>query len=169
MNGHLNNLERLNTIVFENNLQADALRRLFILYQPDENLAENLAIRLHLTKKQKSRLINWSKFIFNETKINDEKYLTKVCYLFDKEFCIDNVLFCMAKNPSINYNLSEILSLINNIIVPQFTIKGKDLINLGLTEYDKIGEILEQLEQSWIKHGFEETHEQLLEKSKQYI
>ena len=55
MNGHLEELENLKNIIQKHNLSPDALRRFFILYQPDEILAENLAARLRLTKKQKAR------------------------------------------------------------------------------------------------------------------
>ncbi len=166
MNGYLTYLENLQNIVKHNNLTADALRRLFILYQPDITLAENLAIRLHLTKKQKSRLINWSRFIFNETKINDKDYLRKVCYLFDKEFCIDKILFIVAKSENQDENLPAIIEMVGQIDVPEFLIKGKDLINAGLTEYSKIKDILEKVEKDWIENDFRDSTEELLQKAK---
>ena len=168
MHGHFQELENSIHLVKENDLIPDALRRLFILYQPDEVLAENLAIRLRLTKKQKNRLINWSKFIFNESKINDINYLTQICYLFDKEFCVDNVIFSAAKQKD-SLDICDILNKINQINVPEFNIKGKDLIDLGLNEYGKIKDILETLEQNWIKNNFKDTKEELLLKAQELI
>lgn len=166
MNGYLNYLENLQKIVKHNNLTADALRRLFILYQPDITLAENLAVRLHLTKKQKARLTNWSRFIFNETKLTDRAYLKKVCYLFDKEFCIDKILFAVAKTENPDTQLSAIIEMVKQIDVPEFLIKGKDLINAGLTEYGKIKDILEKVEKAWIENDFSDSTEELLQKAK---
>ncbi len=166
MNGKFADLENLQKIVSAYNITPDALRRLYILYQPDSSLAENLAIRLRLTKKQKSRLTDWSRFIFNETKINDTAYLTKVCYLFDKDFCIDKVLFTAAKNEHQKIDISNTIETIRQISVPEFPLKGKDLINAGLTEYGKIKDILEKTEKNWIENNFQDSAEQLLEKAK---
>ena len=166
MNGNLEELETLKNIIDKNNLQADALRRLFVLYQPDKILAESLATRLRLTKKQKARLTNWSEFIFNDTKINDINYLTKVCYLFDKDFCKDKILFAFAKNKSTE-NLIEIFKTIDEINIPIFSIKRIDIINLGLKDYSKISDIMDRLKNIWIESNFSATNENLLEKSKE--
>lgn len=164
MNGHLEKLENLQQVVKMCNLVPDALRRLYILYQPDEILAENLATRLHLTKKQKYRLVNWAHFIFNENKAEDINYLTKVCYLFNKDFCIDKVLFMAAENKS--FDVLHTIENINNIQIPEFNIKGKDLINCGLTDYGRIKDILETLEHNWIENNFADTSDELLQKAK---
>ena len=165
MDANLTYLENLQQIVKTHKLEADALRRLFILYKPDVSLAENLAVRLRLTKKQKARLVNWSSFIFNETKIADKNYLTKVCYRFGKEFCIDKILFTLAKNNQ-SLDLSAIIETVNQINIPEFSIKGKDLINAGLTEYGKIKDILEKVEKDWIENNFNNTTEELLQQAK---
>ncbi len=166
MYGNLSDLETLQKIVKQNSLSPDALRCLYILYQPDAALAENLAVRLHLTKKQKSHLVNWSSFIFNETKIDDKDYLTKVCYMFDKDFCIDKILFTVAKNTHHTTDISNIIDMVNQICIPEFSIKGKDLINEGLTDYGKIKDILEKIEKDWIDNNFQDTMENLLQKAK---
>lgn len=166
MTGHLEELEHLKNIVKEYNLSPDALRRFFILYQPDEILAENLAARLRLTKKQKARLIQWSSFVFNETKITDTNYLTKVCYLFDKDFCKDKVLFALAKNKQ-ELDVSKLFKTIDEINIPVFNLKGKDLINLGLSDYSKISDILDKLKNCWIESNFSITDSELAQKAKQ--
>lgn len=165
MNGHLEELENLKNIIQKHNLSPDALRRFFILYQPDEILAENLAARLRLTKKQKARLIQWSTFVFNETKITDINYLTKICYLFDKDFCKDKILFALAKNKQ-ELNISDVFKTIDEINIPVFNLKGKDLINLGLNNYSKIGDILDKLKTLWIESNFSITDNELAEKAK---
>ena len=165
MNGHLEELENLKNIIQKHNLSPDALRRFFILYQPDEILAENLAARLRLTKKQKARLIQWSTFVFNETKITDINYLTKICYLFDKDFCKDKILFALAKNKQ-ELNISDVFKTIDEINIPVFNLKGKDLINFGLNNYSKIGDILDKLKTLWVESNFSITDNELAEKAK---
>ena len=117
-------------------------------------------------KKQKSHLVNWSSFIFNETKIDDKDYLTKVCYMFDKDFCIDKILFTVSKNTHHTTDISNIIDMVKQICIPEFSIKGKDLINEGLTDYGKIKDILEKIEKDWIDNNFQDTMENLLQKAK---
>ena len=109
-------------------------------------------------------MLNWSRFVFNENKAEDINYLTKVCYLFDKDFCIDKLLFMAAENK--HFDVLRTIENINNIQIPEFNIKGKDLINCGLTDYGKIREILETLEHNWIENNFADTSDELLQKAK---
>ena len=50
---YLSNLQFLINLEDAYNLQPCYLRRFFVLYFPDRELAENIAVRLHMTKKQK--------------------------------------------------------------------------------------------------------------------
>ena len=51
---------------------------------------------------------------------------------------------------------------INNIPEIEFPLKGKDIIDCGLTDFQQVGPILKELEQIWIDSNFDLTKEQLL-------
>lgn len=53
---HLDKLDFLINLVDEEELPHEAMRRLYTIYQPDKALAENLAVRLRLTKSRNSIL-----------------------------------------------------------------------------------------------------------------
>ncbi len=158
---HLAPLENLNKLVAQNNLKPDALRRLFILYLPDPALAESLAVRLHLSKKQKTRLTAWAKYAFDAKKIKDEKYLRQICYQRGTEFCKDKILFSLATAGKCDEDLTTVFAKLDRLTIPEFPLNGKDLIRLGLSDYSKISDILEQLKDCWIEHDFQLSAEQL--------
>mgnify|MGYP003296992635 CR=1 FL=1 len=76
------------------------------------------------------------------------------------------MLFAFVRQQNSDLNFATIIDIINQINIPEFTLKGKDLIDLGLTEYGKIKNILETLEQHWIENNFKDTKEELLKKAK---
>lgn len=162
-------LDRLNKIVGANNLIPDSVRRLFVLFEPDPVLADSLSLRLHLTKTQKNRLVNLSKFVFNPTKYNDLSYLKKVIFSHSKDFAKDKILISMAQNDIFDDKLNELFKKIDEMNVPQFPIKGKDLIDLGMINCSPIKEIMGQLKSEWIDSGFSLSVDDLKKKAKHLI
>lgn len=154
-------LENLSLIVEKNNQLPDALRRLFILYLPDENLAENLAMRLHLNKNQKRRLINWAKFDLDPMRLEDKAYITHQVYLFGKDFCKDKVLFLTAQQLYDSHKYFDKICEIDALCIPEFPISGSDLIELGLADHSKIGECLNFLKNYWFEKDFSPAKEEL--------
>ena len=57
---NLDKLQFLIDLVNKHKIKQEILRRLFILYTPDEKLAENLACRLKLSRKDKELFVSWS-------------------------------------------------------------------------------------------------------------
>ena len=139
---NLSILQNLSDLIVTNNLKPSALRRLYVIYFPDEALAENLAMRLHMSKENKSRLVNWAKFNINGDLIADDNYLKKIIYLHGKEFCKDKVLFYAAKNNLHDFPIKEIFAKIEESATPKFPVTGADLITLGIDDNAKIGATL---------------------------
>ena len=156
----------LNVEIFKNNLEASALRRLYVMYFPDETLAENLAMRLHMSKENKNRLINWAKFNINGDLLTDDGYLQKIIYLYGKEFCKDKILFYAAKNNLPNLPVNELFAKIEKAETPEFPVSGADLIGLGIEDNAKIGATLALLKQKWIQSGFDLTETELTDMAK---
>ena len=166
---HLDDLQQLSDIILQNHLEPDALRRLYILYRPDENLALNLAMRLHLAKEQKTRLVNWAKYDFDCRQATDEKALKKGIYLHGKQFCKDKILFDLAQKQIKDFPLTETFSRIENMEIPQFPISGSDLIELGIADKGKNGKMLSILKNEWIASDFRLNYQQLADIAKMFI
>ena len=163
---NLSTLQNLSDIIIKNNLEASALRRLYVMYFPDETLAENLAMRLHMSKENKNRLINWAKFNINGDLLTDDGYLQKIIYLYGKEFCKDKILFYAAKNNLPNLPVNELFAKIEKAETPEFPVSGADLIGLGIEDNAKIGATLALLKQKWIQSGFDLTETELTDMAK---
>lgn len=162
-------LENLNKVVSFNHLEADSIRRLFILFEPDSVLADSLALRLHLTKAQKSRLVNLSKFIFNPVKFDDETYLKKVMFSHGKDFVKDKILIALSYNNMTDYDVKELFDKIDRFDIPQFPIHGKDLIEIGMKDCLPIKEIIARLKADWMDSGFVLSNDELKQKAKKMI
>ena len=152
---HAEHLSALDALIHFNEIEADAIRRLFVLFQPDPVVAESLALRFHLNKAQKTRLINLSKFSFNPLLFDDLKYIKRVLFSHGKEFVKDKILIALAQSGHTNGNLKNLFHQIDMMETPVFPLSGKDLIKLGITEGAPIKEIIGTLKNIWIESDFE--------------
>jgi len=159
---HFDCLERLINIVRKYSLKESALRRLFTLYLPDEKLAESFSNRLKLSKKEKELFVNLACYTPELSDFANIDTLTKLLYNFDREFCYHKLIILCAEKNIIPDNFTQILQNINELPIPEFTIKGRDIINSGIEDNRKIGKILDALEQIWIDSNFTISNDELL-------
>ena len=162
---YLDNLDFLIKLVEKENIPCDSLRRLFALYNPDTELAENMASRLRLNKKQKQSFISWAAYDISLSEFLTISNLPRLVYLYGKEFCVDKLLLLLAFNRQSINNLHQIIDSINDMETPEFPLKGRDIIAIGITDSRKIGNLLKELETLWINSGFTLSKEELLNKS----
>lgn len=155
-------LKFLQKVVDKNGLASSWLRRLFIIYNPDSSLAENLACRLKMTKKDRQDFLSWAESGVALADFEDDKILLKLIYLHGKEFCINKMLLKSAQEHQEIPNLQQRIGFIENVEVPVFPIRGRDLLNQGCEENSHMGEILKHLEKNWIESGFKLSREELL-------
>lgn len=157
-------LKNLSEIVELAEIEPSFLRRLFVLYQPNAATAENIANALRLTKKQKENFINWAKIEVTQDNMMTKEKRLKFIYRYGKQFCIDKILITCAVANYKPQQLVEILREIENSIIPIFSIRGRDIMNLGQDAKGlQIGKILETLEQRWIDSDFSLNRDELLE------
>lgn len=159
---HLDKLEFLIKTVDSENIAHEAMRRLFIIYLPDEALAENLAVRLRLSKIQKQHFVSWATNEVTLEQYMNEQSLLKLVYNFGKEFCRDKLLLLLATEKITLPNLHEILQQIDALEIPVFPLRGKDIIEQGIDNPHKIGDVLKELENIWIASNFSMNKEELL-------
>ena len=149
----------------QEHLESNWLRRLYIVFEPDEALAENLANRLKLSKKDKMLFIAWAQHQPQTAEFLDEKSLLKLIYRYGKEFCYHKLILNLAAEKKYINNLNEILEFINAAEIPLFPIRGRDLLEKGVAPNEKIGATLKLLENEWIESGFKMSREELLQKA----
>lgn len=159
---HFNCLQRLINLVRQENLDESALRRLFILYLPDEKVAENFATRFKLSRKQKELFVNLARFNPDVAAFTDEKSLMKLLYEHGREFCHHKFILRCAETGQRPENFHQILEKIQTLPISEFPLKGRDLITAGITDNRKIGQILDMLEHLWIESNFTMSKDDLL-------
>lgn len=159
---YIDDLEFFNNITNEHHIDDAAIIKLFILYRPNIVLAENLAIRLKLSRKEKQLLTSLAAEQISLKDLCDENTLNKIIYEFGIDFAKAKLLTNVAEKKEIPDNLWEVYVKISQMIEPVFPLKGKDVINKGITDSQRVGLILKELEQRWTDSNFTLNKEQLL-------
>ena len=60
-----------------------------------------------------------------------------------------------------NSSIKSIFEEIHNTNIPKFPLTGNDLINKGVKEGKKVGEILDRIEKKWIENDFKIKEEEI--------
>ena len=162
-------LDFLINLVNKHHLQASALRRWFVLFAPEERLAENLAMRLKISKKDRELFVHWA---VNNPPFDDFLSMNGIrglLYRYGRDFCYNKFLIqctLLKKEPE---NLDLILSRIQNMEIPIFPLKGKNIIEAGISDNRQIGHILDALEEEWILSNFSLSFDDLMLKAKDIV
>ncbi len=164
---YLDKLDFLVKMVDKHHIPFRALRRLFIIYQPDTALAENLAFRLRLNKKEKQLFVDLAaNNIALDDLLNPQK-LQQLIYRYGAEFCQEKILLQAAIEQKDVPEMDKIIAQIKSLSVPVFPLKGSDIINQGIDDQRKTSSVLKELEKVWIDSNFSLSKEELLQKRKQ--
>ena len=161
---YISNLEFLIRLEKACGVEPSAVRRFFVLYFPDKVLAENFAVRMHLTKRQRETLVRWANTKIGIENILEDKLRRKMLYLYGKDFCIDKFLIEAAKEQVVPDNLLGLMQSIREATIPEFPLGGKDLILSGKVSDKNLGPVIERLKNEWIKSDFSLSKEELLQK-----
>lgn len=143
-------------------LNNEALVKMFILYRPNEALAENLASRLKFNRNEKYLFVSLAEADISLNKLLDRKQLLKAAYLYGKDFCQAKYIAETAATRQITQDFQKYYEDIAKLPELAFPVKGKDILDEGLANQHQIGKILKELEQIWIDSDFDLTKEQLL-------
>ncbi len=138
------------------------LRRFFVLYFPDKELAENIAVRLHMSKKEKERMIRLAENSVGVENILEEKLRRKIIYQFGKEFCLDKLLIESARKQVVPENMGQVMEAIENAKDDVFPVCGRDVIAARQVQGAQVGAILDKLEKLWVESDFSLSKESLL-------
>ncbi len=159
---HFENLDFIIKLCDKHKLKPNWLRRLFICFNPDKILAESLANRLKLSKKDRLLFVSLAENDIDLSQLTNKKLLSVWIYRLGKDFCTNKLILQLAQQNQDIENLSELLDYIDNKEIPEFPVRGRDLIALGLKENIQIGSILKILEKKWIESDFSLSKDELL-------
>lgn len=160
-------LEFLDKQINQEKLPKNALARLFILFNPDEAFANNLAVRMKFSKKQKQDFIGLARISVPLRDFEVERCLKRIIYTYGKDFARNKLMIAQALQKQILPDFQHILNFILNFETPKFPLRGRDIINVGIREQQHIGHILRNLEEIWIESGFTLSKQDLLERLQQ--
>ena len=159
---YLSNLQFLIRLEDAYGLEPCYLRRFFVLYFPDKELAENMAVRLHMTKKQKEKMIKLADNSVGVENILEEKLRRKIIYQYGKEICFDNLLIEAARKQIVPENMGQVMKAIENAETDVFPISGRDILEVRRINGAQVGTILDKLEKMWMESDFSLSKEELL-------
>lgn len=157
----IDKLEHLIKTVSALKLEKSALRRLFVLYCPNEELALNLAERMHLSRKQKDIMQKWARVSVSIKDFSDEKIVKRYVYMYGKEFCRDRLIIEYAIEKADYTDLPAQLDLIERIKIKKFPLNGRNIMQMAPVPEKNIGLILKKLEQKWVESDFSRSADEL--------
>ena len=159
---NLDKLQHLIDMVSDLKIEPSVLRRLFILYNPNDHLAGNLADRMHLSKKHREYLMRLAKVECKANDFNNNNFIRELIYRYDKDFCLDKLLIAYALEKKNWQNVPDILKKIQNMQIPSFPVRGQDIVGLAKIPEKFVGVIIHSLENYWISHEFAPNKDNLL-------
>lgn len=115
----------------------DPIRRLASILPSDPSLAEHLAARFRLSSAQRKRL---AKATSRDTAPGDPRALT---YRLGRDAALDRLLIAGADT-----------SLLKDWDIPEFPIKGGQIVARGVNVGPKVAHILRAVEDAWVANGF---------------
>lgn len=164
----IDDLEYLNKLSENKTIDNEALVKLFVLYRPNAALAENLAVRLKVSRKEKQLFVALAEENTDLSLFNNEGDLKKLIYHYGKDFAKAKLLVEEAFSKTGLANLWQIYDSISTMQDLVFPLKGKDILELKLYKESQIGLILKNLEIEWVSSSFTMSKEQLLSKAESY-
>ena len=159
---YIDDLEYINNLDYSFSKENEALVKMFIIYRPEYDLAENMVVRLKFSRYEKEMFINLASTDLTIKDFLDSKVMAKIVYEYGKDFAKAKLMSIVAKDRCFSNEVNNIYIKIDNMPDISFPVKGKDIIDCGLTDYQQVGPILKELEQLWIDSNFDLTKEQLL-------
>jgi len=148
-----------NLVKFEKklNIEANAIRRLSVLVELDGGGVSALADRLRLSKAESQHLRKLITTV-NKPSIASSELDNKEIYyrLGNSSLFVDLALIEWA---SVGDGYSDswiaLAKMPDRMSLPVFPVKGADVLALGIPSGERVGEILSEIEDWWIKRNFE--------------
>ncbi len=156
-------LPRIIAAQYQLGWDVDPLLRLMAIIPPQGPIIRQLGERLKLSKREFRRLEDWASCIAPSADTSEEG-LAKILYHSSPAGIVDATRLELARLRQAGVDddgalqaaaaMEKLLDFATGWKKPQFPVKGRDLINLGMKPGAEMGERLKSLEQKWIDSGF---------------
>ena len=141
--------------------EGDPLRRLASLLTGGEEASAALADRLRLSRVQRDRLAGLADRGAGLTAETAPQALRRTIYRLGAPRVCDRVLLAWAGDPS-DRRFAALLALAEAWRPPDFPLKGRDALALGLPAGPAVGDLLAAIEEDWIGRDFDGDRASLL-------
>ena len=151
-------IRRLMKVEEQVGLEPRALTRLAALLPKDRDCAQSIARRLKLSNEEKVDLTTLAARQGGSEPWSDRE-IDLALYRFGREGAIAQAALLAAESAQEGW-----MPVIQRAIerpIPSFSIKGQDLIDLGLSPGPAIGAALAELEAHWIENGLKMSADEL--------
>ncbi len=166
---YLERIERLNKIYNISEIDKDLLLAILLIDEKDNH--EYFTHKYNTSNKIKENL---KKLAFDLKKIKKNKDyfykdLIKNIYLNSKNYLINLNLLNFSINSKVRVDdCSEIMKRVLKASIPKFHIDGEYLKQNGLEEGEKLGKVLDILEEEWLSNDFKISKEKVKDLIKSY-
>ncbi len=92
----------------------------------------------------------------------DEKTVKECIYRYGRVITAQTLMIELAQDRIMNISAAKGLKLVQNWDIPDFPLRGQDLIEAGISQGAEIGAKLGEIEDWWIKGGFKAGRQQCL-------
>jgi poly(A) polymerase len=163
-------LERLSLLEQRFKLAIIPERRLAaLLFEAKKESIDSTITRWRLENKDKDYLnkINYLKDTIN-IKIN-EKEIKQQIYKLGKDLFTELLVLKWAMEEKAELEESSLgfaMQLAENWVIPEFPLKGKDLLALGMKEGKAVGELLLRAEEWWCQQDYRPSKEEIINQVK---
>lgn len=161
---HVTCFDRMVALEAHFGLPCDPVRRIAALAVMIEEDVARLTTRLRLSNAEVARLSGMAAYRPIFTREMSESAAREQLYRLGEATYRDRVLTAWARagNATFDDKWRELYSLPERWQVPEFFLKGQDLIAAGVERGPRIGETLRELEAKWIASRFTMSREELL-------
>lgn len=161
---NISNLERLDFIIKNIGMEKNIIRRIFVLFEPNQKRAERLTSIFRLNKEQKEYFLNLCRAKLSLKDFKDTVSINKAIYKYGKDICVDSYIYLNLDKPNID-EIKNVLKKLNNTNFSDFPLKGNDLLSMG-ADKKFLSLYMDVLKKEWIESGCLLPKEELIEKFK---
>ncbi|MDB9985903.1 CCA tRNA nucleotidyltransferase [Pelagibacterales bacterium] len=162
------NYKKLNDILINLSLPNTLSCKLSSLLDNDQHRILDFIKENPISNIEKENLLGLSNINKNIVSYMSMREARAALYRLGKSNFINQVLCQWSKdsNEKTTINWRALVEVGASWVKPDFTIKATDVLNMGISEGPKLGEILTELEEWWIDNDFIEDQFSLIERLK---
>lgn len=162
-------LAALETMV---SFEPDPIRRLTALLQPNRSEASQIATRLRLSREDTHRLDDLNASRRESGASMNELMLRRALYTLGRDQFRDLILLDWADQIAMNateaaqsvQGWKDTWDTASSWEPPEFPLVGGDVLEMGVEEGPKVGEILDDIEEWWVEQAFRPDREACLDR-----